>query len=67
MRYSTVFTAFALMIGASQTSAQHAAAGEAIFKKCAACHQIGDGANNGAGPILTGVIGRPAGSVEGFK
>lgn len=40
------------------------AAGETIFKKCAACHKL-DGAN-GVGPHLDGVVGRPVASVEGF-
>ena len=44
-----------------------AAKGEKVFKKCSSCHQIGDDAKNGVGPNLTGVIGRPAASVEGFK
>ena len=43
------------------------AAGEKVFRKCKACHQIGDGAKNRSGPILTGVVGSAAGSVEGFK
>ncbi|MGB3247271.1 MAG: c-type cytochrome [Sulfitobacter sp.] len=44
-----------------------AAAGEKVFRKCKACHQIGEGAKNRSGPILTGVVGNPAGAVEGFK
>ena len=40
------------------------AAGEKIFKKCAACHKV-DG-SNGTGPHLNGVVGRARGSVEGF-
>lgn len=42
-------------------------AGEKIFKKCKACHQVGDGAKNRSGPILTGIVGREAGAVDGFK
>lgn len=42
------------------------AAGEKVFKKCMACHKVGEGAKNLVGPVLNGVIGRPAGSVEGF-
>ncbi len=42
-------------------------AGEKAFKKCSACHQVGDGAKNRSGPQLNGVIGRVAGSVEDFK
>jgi cytochrome c len=41
--------------------------GEKVFRQCKACHQIGDGAKNRVGPILTGVVGSPAGQVEGFK
>ena len=42
-------------------------AGEKVFKKCKACHQLGEGAKNRSGPILTGSVGREAGTVEGFK
>ena len=43
------------------------AAGKKVFKKCSACHKVGDGAKNGSGPQLNGLIGRTMGSVEGFK
>ncbi|MGB0660618.1 MAG: c-type cytochrome [Mangrovicoccus sp.] len=43
------------------------AAGEKVFKKCKACHQVGDGAQNKVGPVLNGVVGSPAGHVDGFK
>lgn len=32
--------------------------GKAAFGNCAGCHQIGEGAGNGFGPSLTGVVGR---------
>jgi cytochrome c len=41
------------------------AAGEKVFNKCKACHVL-DEEKNRVGPYLLGVIGRPAGSVEGF-
>lgn len=44
-----------------------AAQGEKVFRKCKACHQVGEGAKNRSGPILTGIVGRAAGAVEGFK
>ncbi|MBV8096304.1 MAG: cytochrome c family protein [Acetobacteraceae bacterium] len=47
--------------------AQDAAAGEKVFTVCRACHQIGPGAKNGIGPELNGVVGRKAGSVEGYN
>lgn len=46
--------------------AQDAEAGKAVFKKCAACHQIGPDAKNALGPNLTCVAGRAAGTMEGF-
>ena len=44
-----------------------AAAGAKVFKKCKACHQIGEGAKNRSGPILTGIVNGAAGAVDGFK
>ena len=42
-------------------------AGEAVFKKCASCHKVGDGAKNGVGPQLNGILNAAVGRVEGFK
>ncbi len=41
--------------------------GEQVFKKCMTCHRVGDGAKNMVGPVLTGVIGRKSGTVEGYS
>ena len=41
-----------------------AESGKAVFKKCMACHRIGEGAVNVVGPVLTGVVGRKAGTYE---
>lgn len=38
-----------------------AAAGEAVFAKCTACHTIEQGGANGIGPNLFGVMGTPIG------
>ena len=46
--------------------AADAEAGKTTFNKCKVCHQIGEGAKNAVGPQLNGVIGRKAGTVEGF-
>ncbi|MFN3576383.1 MAG: c-type cytochrome [Tabrizicola sp.] len=43
------------------------AAGEAVFKKCSACHKVGADAKNAVGPVLNGIVGAPMGRVEGFK
>ena len=45
----------------------NASDGAKIFKKCAACHSIAEGGGNKIGPALWGVLGRPAGSVTGYK
>jgi len=44
-----------------------AAEGAKVFKKCLACHSIAEGGANKIGPALWGVLGRPAGSVPGYK
>ncbi|MCQ0090440.1 cytochrome c family protein [Roseovarius sp. M141] len=41
--------------------------GKKVFKKCQACHQVGEDAKNRVGPILNGVIERQAGAIEDFK
>ena len=46
--------------------AQDAAAGEKVFLQCKVCHQIGEGAKNSVGPVLNGVVGRPAGTFAGY-
>lgn len=48
-------------------SAQDAAAGEKVFNQCKACHTIEAGGPNRVGPNLHGVVGRKAGSHEGFN
>ena len=40
--------------------------GEAVFKKCRACHQVGPTAKNAVGPLLNGLFGRKSGTVDGF-
>jgi len=44
-----------------------AASGEKVFKRCAACHAVGEDAKHKVGPHLNEVIGRAAGAAEGFK
>src|SRR5882724_5869773 len=47
--------------------AQDAASGEKIFTQCKACHQIGENAKNAIGPVLNGLLGRKAGTIEGYS
>ena len=58
-------TATALMSGAA-LAAGDAAKGKKVFNKCKACHSLKAGKNK-IGPSLNGIIGRAAGSVDGFK
>jgi cytochrome c len=51
---------------AQDLPAGNAADGEAVARQCQLCHTIGPGPPKPAGPVLNGVVGRPAGSVEGF-
>lgn len=65
-----VFAVLALGLAASFpgiASAQDAAAGEKVFNQCKACHTIEAGGPNRVGPNLHGVVGRKAGSHEGFN
>lgn len=43
-----------------------AAAGEAVFKKCASCHTDSKGGANKVGPNLYDLVNRPIGTHEGF-
>ena len=40
--------------------------GKKVFKKCVACHSLKEGKNK-IGPSLYKLLGRKAGSVEGYK
>ena len=42
-------------------------AGKQVFKKCHACHNVGEGAHNAVGPVLNGVVGRKAGTYPGYN
>jgi cytochrome c len=49
--------AFALIGFTGQAMAQDVEAGEKSYAKCRACHQVGETAKNGVGPVLNGMIG----------
>ncbi len=63
----SIMGAAALLAAAGAASAQDADAGANVFKKCHVCHNIGEGAKNMVGPELNGVVGRKAGTVEGYN
>ena len=51
----------------SSARAQDVASGEKTFAQCRACHQVGEAARNTVGPVLNGVIGRQAGTLDGYS
>jgi cytochrome c len=55
----------ATLIATSAHADGDVAAGEKVFKKCAACHAVTADAK--PGPNLHDVVGRKSGSVPGFK
>src|ERR1700688_3061879 len=62
-----VIAALMIFTGTTASMAQDAAAGEKLFAVCKACHQIGETAKNAVGPVLNGVIGRKAGTYQGYN
>jgi cytochrome c len=66
MRLALV-AAVGLVVSTGAALAQDVAAGETSFRKCAPCHSIGPDATNKVGPVLNGLNGRPAGTVDGFN
>jgi cytochrome c len=63
---TTASAIFLFSTGASP--AADIAKGEAAFvRQCAICHTIDKGGDNRLGPNLSGVVGRRAGTVPGFK
>ena len=64
----TVFAATALLLALPASAvAQDAAAGEKVFARCRACHQVGEAAKNTIGPKQNGLFGRKAGTIDGFN
>lgn len=56
-----------LAASASAQAEGDAAAGEKVFRKCMACHAVGEGAKNKVGPNLNGVVDAGWGHVDDFK
>lgn len=54
-------------VAAEEHVAGDPAAGEKVFRKCMACHQVGEDAKNRVGPTLNGIVGARMAQVEGFK
>ena len=57
----------ALAASTGMAAAQDLAAGATAFKKCAACHDVGEKAKNKVGPLLNGLDGRKSGTIAGYN
>jgi cytochrome c len=55
-----------LVVTSSAVWADAVEDGAEVFRKCRACHQVGESARNLVGPHLNGLFGRKAGTVDGF-
>src|SRR3989442_11921942 len=62
---ATAITLLVLSTGAAL--AQDVGAGEASFRKCQPCHDVGPDAKNKIGPKLNGLDGRKSGMVEDYN
>jgi nitrite reductase (NO-forming) len=65
----SLLAAVVLVLTVAQAQAQQTgdpAGGEKVFRKCQACHSLDENRRT-VGPHLKGVIGRVAGSVEGYS
>ena len=73
MKFSLAFAALCVAMISQAVVLQCAyadddlAAGEQSFKKCMACHSIGEGARNKVGPVLNGLEGRKSGTVADYS
>ena len=62
----SILTLALLLLGASAAAAQDIEAGKAVFRKCLPCHAA-DATTNKVGPHLGDLMGRTAGTVEGYR
>jgi cytochrome c2 len=53
-------------LGSAVAQEGNAEEGAEVFKKCRACHDVGADAKNKVGPLLNGILGRKAGTIDGF-
>ncbi len=68
MKIAVLVTATLLLTtaGAFAGSDGDAEKGKRVFKKCSACHMVGDNAKRKVGPVLNDIYGATAGTNEDF-
>lgn len=57
----------ALLAAGQAFAAGDPKSGALLFKRCAACHAVGQYASGGYGPQLRGIVGRKAAATTDFK
>jgi cytochrome c len=62
-----IISAIALAASSGIAVAGDVTAGQVVFKKCAPCHAVGEGAKNKVGPELNGLDGRHSGEAPGYS
>lgn len=67
MMLTVVLAMGAAMPGTAFAEEGNAEAGRRVFNQCRACHTADQGGRNSVGPNLWGIVGRKAGSIEGFR
>ena len=67
MKNAIVLASLAVLAATAAARGQDVAAGEISFRKCLACHAVGEDAKNKVGPALNGLDGRRSGTVESFS
>ena len=58
---------FAIGIASSAFADGDIEKGKKVFRKCAACHMVGENAKKKVGPALNGIVGVKAGQMVDFK
>lgn len=66
-KFSLILSLGALVALTLPAAAQDAAKGEQVFKRCMACHAVGEGAKNRVGPHLNGIVDNEIASIEGYN
>ena len=66
MRYVLALAAATAMLAGPAFADGDAAKGEKVFKKCQACHTVGEDAKAKVGPVLNDIFGTQAGVNEEF-
>ena len=67
MKFVTLGLVVSALAVAAPAYAQDVDAGANVFKRCGACHAVGEGAKNKVGPELNELFGRTAGTIADYN